>query len=351
MCQVTNSKGRGPDVSASAMRGLCLSIVMLLATAWPALAQSKVGTTAGDFLEIGTGARYIALGESAVATADDAAALYWNPAGIVNVGLAEVSFQHTSWFAGTSLQYAAGVVRAGGGYVGAHFYLMSSGEMDVTTLEFEDGTGETFDVQDVALGLSYARRLTDSFNLGGTVKYVGSRVFRMNASTIALDIGAQYKTPFDNVTLGFGIFNFGGELQLDGDNTTVRTDLDPNTSGDNDGLLSNLATQSWELPLIFRLGVAYDLQVAESATVRVSSDALFPNNNNQYVNLGAEITLLDLLHLRAGASNLFLDDTFGQGHLRLGAGVTVSDFVRADFAYADRGDLGGVNTIGASVRF
>ncbi len=330
---------------------LALAVAVLTLAASPAMAQSRVGTTAGAFLEIAAGARYIATGEAAVATADDAGALFWNPAGIVHVPNGEASFQHTEWAAGTRLEYAAGVLRVGSGAVGIHAYLFESGEMDVTTLEFEDGTGETFDVQDLTVGLSYARQLTDAFDIGGTVKYVGSRVFRSNASAVAADIGVQYRTPFDDVTLGFGIFNFGTEMRLDGDNLVTRTDFDPGTAGDNDGVLSALTTQSWDLPLLFRIGVAYDALQLDNVRVRVASDAYFPNDNNQFVNVGAEVTLIDMVHLRGGLSNLFLDDTFGQGMLRLGAGLEIGGAIRADYAFADRGDLGMISTLGASFRF
>lgn len=331
---------------------LVLAAALVLGLANSSVAQSRVGTTAGAFLGVPAGARYVATGEAAVATADDSGALFWNPAGIVNVPSGEVSFQHTEWVAGTRLDYAAGAIRMGtAGTVGVHVYLFDSGEMDVTTIEFEDGTGETFAVQDVAAGLSYARRLTDAFDIGATVKYVGTQVYRSTAAAVAADIGVQYRTPFRNATLGFGIFNFGSEMRLGGDNTAIRTDLDPTTAGDNDGILANLATQSWDLPLLFRIGVAYEAFESETVDVRIATDAFFPNDNNQYINAGIEATLLDLVHLRGGVSNLFLDDTFGQGMLRLGAGVELAKTVRADYAIADRGDLGMIHTVGASVRF
>ena len=331
---------------------LAVVCALALAAAPPGAAQSRVGTTAGAFLKIAAGAQYVGAGETAVATADGANALYWNPAGIARGRGGEVSFQHTEWVAGTRLEYAAGILSAGeAGTVGVHAYLFDSGEMDVSTIEFEDGTGETFDVQDLSVGLSYAKSLTDQFDIGGTVKYVHTRVYRSSAGTVAADLGVQYRTPFDGVTLGFGIVNFGSELRLDGDNTAVRVDTDPNTAGDNDGILANLATQSWDLPLLFRIGLAYDALQTEALSVRLASDAYFPNDNDQYLNVGAEVTLLNTLQLRGGLSHLFLSDTYGQGALRLGAGVQIGDALRADYAFADRGDLGMVNTIGASFRF
>ena len=326
--------------------------MVLIFLVLPASAQSKVGTTAAAFLEVGVGARNVGMGESVSATVDDVTAMYWNPAGLVALAGGEVGFQYTEWYAGTSLQYAAGAVRMGNaGTVGVHVNLMDSGEMDVTTLEFEDGTGETFRVQDLSVGLSYARALTTNFALGGTLKYVRSSVWRMAASAVAVDLGVQYATPFSGLKLGFSISNFGGEMQLAGDNTTVRVDLDPQTSGDNDGLLADLDTRAWDLPLLFRIGVAYELLQTEQASVTLTTDALYPNNNYQYLNVGGEVGFRDLLFVRGGYSNLFLPDTFGQGHLRLGFGLQLAELLRADYAFADRGDLGSVNTIGASVRF
>lgn len=333
------------------LAALVVGLALVLAAPLPTLAQSKVGTTAASFLEIGVGARSLAMGEASAAAAEDVTAMYWNPAGLVRGGSA-VTFQYTEWFAETALQYAGGTVDLGAnGSIGVQAYVMDSGEMEVTTLEFEDGLGETFRVRDLSLGLSYARYLTTTFALGGTFKYIRSSIWRMSSSAVALDLGVQYTTPFDGVRLGFSISNFGGEMELEGDNVTERIDLDPTTAGDNDGILANLDTRSWDLPLIFRIGVAYDVLQTANTRVLVTSDALYPNNNNPYVNLGTEIGYRDFFFVRGGYSNLFLTDPYGQGHLRLGFGLRAADTIQVDYAFADRGDLGRVNTIGAMVRF
>ena len=48
-----------------------IAIGLLMLTTAPAMGQSKVGTTAAAFLEIGVGARQVALGEAGVAIVDD----------------------------------------------------------------------------------------------------------------------------------------------------------------------------------------------------------------------------------------------------------------------------------------
>ncbi len=329
-----------------------IAIGLLMLTTAPAMGQSKVGTTAAAFLEIGVGARQVALGEAGVAIVDDVTAMYWNPAGLAQTQKSQAGFEYNQWFGGISLQYGAAALNLGNaGRVGVHLYAMDSGEMDVTTLEFEDGTGETFRTTDFSLGLSYARYLTNTFALGGTVKLIQSRVWRMRASSVAVDLGVQYNTPFRNLRLGFAISNFGGEMTLVGDNATVRVDLDPNTSGDNDGILANLATRGWDLPLHFRIGVAYDVFNSTANRLTFTSDALYPNNNEQYVNLGLEYGFMQTFFVRAGYSNLFLPDTQGQGHLRAGFGLALLDTIRTDYALSDRGDLGTVHLIGATIQF
>lgn len=304
------------------------------------------------FLEIGVGAKNIALGEAGVSTVNDATALYWNPAGITRIPTAEVTFQRTQWFGDTNLNFAAGAVSMGtSGSIGVHFYSFGSGEMEVRTLEHEEGTGERFQVQDLSLGLSYARSLTDNFAIGGTVKFLNSRLWRMSTSAMAMDVGILYNTPIKNLEMGLSISNFGNQVALSGDNTIVRVDLDPLTQGDNDGLLGNLAVQSWDLPLIFRMGLNYKLLQSEYGSFRIATDVLYPNNNNPSMNTGAEFSFRDAFFLRGGYSNLFLKDAYGQGHLRAGFGVQVASKFRADYAFSDRGDLGKTHLIGATVRF
>ncbi|RMD93377.1 MAG: hypothetical protein D6813_04180, partial [Calditrichaeota bacterium] len=46
----------------------------------PILGSQRAGTAMAQFLKIGVGGRAVGMGESFVAIANDASALYWNPA-------------------------------------------------------------------------------------------------------------------------------------------------------------------------------------------------------------------------------------------------------------------------------
>ncbi|MCH8494580.1 MAG: PorV/PorQ family protein [Balneolales bacterium] len=326
----------------------CLALVIFLPMMLQA--QSKVGTTAGGFLEIGVGARGVGMGETIVASTDDVSSLYWNPSGITQLPGGQATFHHTSWIAGTSLNYAAFAFNVPNiAHIGAQIYIFDSGEMEVTDIIFPDGTGENFKVQDIMIGLTAARQLTNNFSIGGSVKYIQSTIWRMSASTIGLDLGMQYDTPLNNLRIGFNISNFGGEMLLTGDNTLKRIDLDPNSSGNNDGLLANLALRSWDIPLTFRLGMGYTVFETSMHRFLVVADALYPNSNDPYLNVGAEYGFNNLLFLRGGLSQLLLDDA--EGMLRLGFGINVMDRIQADFAWSDRGLLGSTNMVGISVSF
>ena len=61
------------------------------------LGGQRAGISTAQFLKIGVGSRSTAMGESFVAIANDASALYWNPAGLVQFDQDQVMFSHNQW--------------------------------------------------------------------------------------------------------------------------------------------------------------------------------------------------------------------------------------------------------------
>ena len=59
---------------------------------FPVLGGQRAGISTAQFLKIGVGGRAAALGESFVAIANDASALYWNPAGLAQFDKNQVIF-------------------------------------------------------------------------------------------------------------------------------------------------------------------------------------------------------------------------------------------------------------------
>jgi opacity protein-like surface antigen len=95
------------------------------------------------------------------------------------------------------------------------------------------------------------------------------------------------------------------------------------------------------LPLIFRIGLAWDAVALQDHSIVLMTDAAHPNDNSEYMNVGAEYSFRDLIALRAGYRNLFEID--GEQGLTFGAGLNLrldrSLRIRFDYAYADFGRL------------
>lgn len=329
---------------------------MLLALLPVAQAQTNVGTTAAPFLTLETGARATAMGGAFVAMADDASAMFWNPAGLAELGSTELLFQHANWLAGIDFEYvSAAVPGLAGGTLGASVTLLDIGEMDVTTLDEQEGTGEHFTPRDLAVGLAFATSLTDRFSIGGQVKYIRQTIWHESADAWAVDLGTLYRVSWRNLTIGSAISNFGTRLRMEGLDLRTTKDLDETIDGNNDNIPATLEVSSWNLPLLFRAGIAFDLLQAEILPLRGAIDALHPNDNVESLNLGIEARLAEILALRAGwnrlrPQNFFekigldveRDDTV-EGGLTLGAGLAWQleglGALVVDYAWADYGRL------------
>ena len=72
-----------------------------------AFSSKSAGTSGAAFLKIGAGARPTAMGGAYTALADDANALYWNPAGLVRLEKREFSASHAEMFESTRLDFLA----------------------------------------------------------------------------------------------------------------------------------------------------------------------------------------------------------------------------------------------------
>ncbi len=299
--------------------------------------QSKVGTSAANFLQIGVGARGVALGDATTASGNDISGIYWNPALIANADQGQVYFNHIDWFAGIDLNYGSAMLSFGNlGNFALTVFSLNTDQIEVTTEEYPDGTGDLYTVQDLMVALSYGRALTDRFKIGGTAKVIHSTIWNTSASAIAVDVGLTYRTPFNPVTLGMSISNFGSEMRMLGTDTAVRFDPDLRVGGNNDGVVADQHTRSWDLPILFRFGLAYNVMRSDFHQLLLLSDVLYPSSNENYVNTGIEYGLLNKYFLRAGYRQLFLED--GEGGLTFGGGIKLFN-IQLDYAYCDRGRL------------
>ncbi len=317
-------------------------------------AQTKVGSTAAPFLNIGVGPRAIAMGGGFSATANDVTALYWNPAGISRTEYNEAMFSHTNWFADITFNWAGTKINLGDyGALGMSVTYLDYGKMEVTTMREQEGTGEYFTAKDISLALSYAYNLTDRFSIGGSVKYVNQSIWNSSADAIAFDLGTLFYSEIFGLRISATISNFGTDMSLSGKDLMVLYDIDPNIFGNNDQILAYLRTDSYPLPLLFRVGLAKDLFNSSLHRLTIGVDALHPNDNSESLNFGGEYVFNEFLSLRAGYKNLFLKNS--EEGLTFGIGVKYDFYpgfgINFDYAYQDFGILKNTQHFSISVRF
>ncbi len=337
-----------------------LTLVLVMATAVQAQVDNtqtitKTGTTVAQFLKIGVDARGTAMGGAFAAMAGDLSAMYWNPAGLGHYQGLGTMFVHNEWLADMNFNYAAVAFEVRGlGTLGLSVTSLSAPDDFVRTVDRPEGTGELFDANDLALGLTYARRLTDRFAIGGTTKFIRQNLWHMSANAVALDIGALFTTPFRNIRLGACISNFGSDLRLDGRDIRFSNDPDPTNEGNVEFVNALYETEKFPLPLSFRVGLATEIYQNDNVRVTVGLDALHPNDNAESINTGAEVVLNEMLFLRGGYSTLFRAEseeglTLGGGlHYRLWGSSTM---LKIDYAYADFGLLENVQRFSLGVNF
>jgi len=338
------------------MNGRIAGLLMMcaLVVAQEVQAQSKVGTTAAQFLGISVGAKATAMGDAFVASKEGVSTIYWNPGAFAAAGKSELMFANTNWLAGTKFRWFGFMLNLDGtNAVGVSLTNLNYGEDDVTTVQSPDGTGERWSAQDVALAVSYSRRLTDRFSMGGSVKYVSQTLWNESASTIAFDLGLLFETGFNDMRLGMSFSNFGGDMTLDGRDLLQRVDIDPANSGSNKTLVGKLKTDPWPIPLFFRVGVAMDIIKNNDVIFTVAADAVRPSDNVEFVNVGGELSWNQLIFLRTGYRSLFRKDA--EEGLNLGAGIRYQleglATVEVNYAYSQFGVFGNLNTLALAVSF
>jgi opacity protein-like surface antigen len=334
---------------------ICLTFLVLSTTLGFTKEVTKVGTTAAGFLNIDVGARAIGMGGAFVSMADDATTIYWNPAGIARFSRSQANFTHMRWIADITFNYAAFIIPFDRfGSIGLNATFMTCDQMERTTVYSPMGTGEMFDVGSYAFGLGYATNLTDRFSIGFNFKYIQENIYHSSAQGIAFDVGTLFTTWLNGMKIGMSITNYGTKMQMKGQDMLIQVDVDKSVNGNNPNINAYLATEKYDLPLMFRVGVSMDvLKGAGNSNLNLSLDALHPNDDVESMNVGAEYIYNNLIALRGGYHSLFARDS--ETGLTLGAGLNVKllgNFIlNMDYAYMDFGKLDNTQMFTLTLQF
>lgn len=324
-------------------------LLFAFGTAEAGASLSKVGTAGAQFLKLGMGAKYTAMGEASVATVCDGYALYWNPAAMGELSQSYLEFTNTNWIDDVALNYIAYVRPTRLGAIGLSATVLSSGDMEVTTVEQPDGTGRLFSATSYALTAGYAKQMTDFFSVGMNVKYVAERISEERASGIAFDFGTMLRPGYRNLRIGMNISNLGPQLKFSGTELNFRYNPSPDNAN-YDKTKGQLSVDSYELPLVFRIGAAYDLQYSKNTRMTVAVEAHDPSDNYQQGAIGTEVAFFEKVFLRGGYKFNYEEE-----NITFGAGLNLKIWSHTDlgvnYAWADFGRLSSVQRISVGLRF
>jgi hypothetical protein len=255
---------------------------------FPVLGGQRAGISTAQFLKIGVGGRASAMGDAFIAMADDASALYWNPAGLTQFHQHQVLFSHNKWVADISHDFLGGVYHLDAtNSFGAALTSLSMPKMKVTTEFAPTGTGEFFGYGSIAAAFSYSRRMTDQFSIGGTVRYVEETLDKLKMRGFMIDLGTLYWTGLGTTRFAVTVSNFGNQMAPDGEVVLV-------------GKRSVSEWQSFSPPTMFRIGFAFEPYQTDEHRITTSFQLNHPNDNSENVVTGAEYSWRQIFFIRGG---------------------------------------------------
>lgn len=253
------------------VKNLTLVAFTVLALAFAVETKAQVGITAVPFLQIEPDTRTAGMGNAGVAIADNASAVFWNPAGLAFQTGNEVSITHANWLpqfdVGLFYDYLVGKYEIDGiGVVGGHITFLNLGEQSRTG-EAGPDVLDSFSSYEIATGLSYGFKLNENFAVGTGLRFIYSNLVpsgtdvsgqeARNGTSVGVDLSGLYRTnPFTvidrqaEISAGFNLSNIGPPIQY-----TDEAQKDP-------------------LPTLLRLGWSYkmDLDTDGFNTLTLSND-------------------------------------------------------------------------------
>jgi hypothetical protein len=228
-----------------------LAMLLLLSMA-PHFANGQAGNSGLAFLKLGVSGRGLAMGDAMSAIVSGAAATYYNPAGILaspSTSTAQLMFMHKEWIQGTRVEFlGSSILFDDNNAIGFSLNSTTISDIEIRT---RPGTPEgSFTARNLSLGATFAHRFSDDLRIGVTGKFLYQKILVDESSGFGIDVGAQYRTSIENLSIGAAVANLGSMSGLRGGNT--------------------------KLPALLRVGPAYSYQLEGiSSKLSVASDLLY----------------------------------------------------------------------------
>ena len=194
---------------------------------------------------------------------------------------------------------------------------------------------------------------------------VSSKIWHSSATAFALDLGSIVNTSFlsptgeaeDGLRIGMSISNYGTRLQYDGIDLLNPIDIAPFEDGNFADVPWQCRPGQWELHLFFRIGVGLKQLLTDMHRLILAIDAVHPNNNSEYVNIGAQYELKlagqGSFYVRGGYKSLFMvDSQFG---MTIGGGLKINlmnnQYIQLDYSHRTMGVFGDLSSYTVSFSF
>lgn len=299
---------------------LTICLLALLAISIPGHSQFR--KYSNEFLNIGAGARGLAMGGAQVATAKDATAGYWNPAGLTGLnGIPNIGLMHADYFGGIAkYDYLSGAMPIQDNKRALGISILRFAVDDIPNTLFlvePDGSInynniQTFSSADYAFLISFAQKLKETENrnisFGLNAKVIYRKVGKFaTAWGFGLDAGLQIRSG-----------RWHGGLVARDLTTTFNAWSFKFTEKEKEVLYltkNDIPVKSTELtaPRLI-IGGGYDFRLGRSVSLmaEINADVTFDGKRNTVLSgntvsvdphVGLEANIKDVFFVRAGITN------------------------------------------------
>jgi len=263
------------------------------------------GITGADVLKITTGGRAMGLSGAYTGIGDDIESIAFNPAGISTLKQKEFQYTFFNSFADINVHSVS--------YAQPFDTLFLEGISGISVLyryipdiKNENASDPPVKYYDMVLVGTYANNFyyfvkNDFFkniNTGINVKLIMEKMREFEASSFAFDIGTQLNFPDSKLKLGFALLNIG--------------------------LPYKFLEESSPMPLTFRFGSGYNVELNKDNNLKIAVDFVNDFYGSEKILFGLEDAILNLIFLRAGYDMPLDSDT--PSSLSLGAGISITQF-------------------------
>jgi opacity protein-like surface antigen len=259
--------------------------------------NTGAGTTSAEFLLMGAGARGMALGPAYGAITRDVESLYYNPAALSLMPGMQAGVTVMPYFADTRYIWAGIATPISGGEYGIGISLANFGfgSAPQYTESDQNNTGQlSYSVNETVLGLSFAHSFIDRFSGGVTAKVISDHLGQTSGTAVAFDIGTNYHAELGGkpISMAFVIQNLGTSIKQSGQglsfNSTPNSGDETFPSQSLDPEAATFTAQSSTLPVVFRVGAAYDALSMTSSRLTIMGEFNEQYNSSASFGFGSE---------------------------------------------------------------